>query len=141
MRGWITVPDHLCRKDAMILRTVSAAPNRDATTMLSSSRGCRTAYGLSTRRDSHPSCVQSLLDHQRQQADERAEAREYWHDSGLVFVTSIGTPIGPRNFTRMLHEIVLRLALTALDDSNDHSLSRSFSWVNASLCASRTTCP
>jgi integrase len=52
-----------------------------------------------------PICIHALLDHQRRQAGERTEAREYWHDTGLVFVTSIGTPIDPRNFTRLFHEM------------------------------------
>ncbi|MGH9117238.1 MAG: tyrosine-type recombinase/integrase [Acidimicrobiales bacterium] len=47
-----------------------------------------------------PMCVEALRAHARRQADERRSAGDYWTDSGLVFTTTIGTPIDPRNVNR-----------------------------------------
>lgn len=44
-------------------------------------------------------CVDALRDHHAKQEKERASARA-WADNSLVFVTPIGTPIDPRNFSR-----------------------------------------
>jgi integrase len=38
-----------------------------------------------------------LLEHQEHQATVREGAGELWTDHDLVFITSIGTPIGPRS--------------------------------------------
>jgi integrase len=45
-------------------------------------------------------CIDALRDHTKRQEVERDAAR-VWSDSGLVFVTPIGTPIDPRNFSRL----------------------------------------
>ena len=44
-------------------------------------------------------CAGALRDHSKTQDEERETARA-WTDSGLVFVTPIGTAIDPRNFSR-----------------------------------------
>jgi integrase len=41
-----------------------------------------------------------LLDHHDRQAKERVDAADAWHDHGLVFPTSVGTPIEPRSLNR-----------------------------------------
>lgn len=45
-------------------------------------------------------CRQALLRHQERQALERTATGPEWEDSGLVFCTSRGTPIIPRNLNR-----------------------------------------
>lgn len=41
-----------------------------------------------------------LLEHRRRQEEERAFAREVWQNHDLVFPSSIGTPMEPRNLSR-----------------------------------------
>ncbi|MGW3603298.1 site-specific integrase [Micromonospora sp. NPDC005161] len=47
----------------------------------------------------------ALCHHQQSQAAERLEA-DRWADPGLVFATSVGTPIHPRNDYRSFREII-----------------------------------
>lgn len=44
-------------------------------------------------------CTEALQEHRDRQQEERASAH-HWIDSGFVFVTPLGTPIDPRNFSR-----------------------------------------
>ncbi|GAB3774574.1 integrase [Nocardioides ginsengisegetis] len=46
--------------------------------------------------------VEALLSHRQRQAKERVELAEKWPDLGYVFTTPIGTPIDPRNCTRIV---------------------------------------
>jgi integrase len=50
---------------------------------------------------------EALLDHRDRQPDEREQAR-VWLDSGLVFVTVIGTAIDPMNFTHAFQALCSR---------------------------------
>ena len=54
--------------------------------------------------------VDALREHRRAQELEREEASS-WHDSGLVFTTSKGTMIEPRNLNRFLDEAIARAGL------------------------------
>jgi integrase len=45
-------------------------------------------------------CVEALRAHKARQAAERLAAGSRWQDHGLVFTSTIGTPIEPRNLTR-----------------------------------------
>ncbi|MBO0891266.1 MAG: site-specific integrase [Acidothermales bacterium] len=45
-------------------------------------------------------CLTALREHRDRQADERRQAGDSWHEHGLVFTTSVGTPIEPRNLHR-----------------------------------------
>jgi len=47
-----------------------------------------------------PELVASLKAHKARQAAERLRAGDVWHDTGLVFTSTIGTPIEPRNLNR-----------------------------------------
>jgi integrase len=49
--------------------------------------------------------VRALREHRARQDEERARARRPWLDIDLVFTTSAGTPIEPRNFTRMFQKL------------------------------------
>jgi integrase len=46
------------------------------------------------------SLVSALLAHRDRQEFERKRAGSLWQESGLVFTTSVGTPLGARNLTR-----------------------------------------
>lgn len=46
--------------------------------------------------------VEALIRHQEAQEKERVELAEKWPDLGYVFTTPIGTPIDPRNCTRIV---------------------------------------
>lgn len=48
--------------------------------------------------------VQALTEHRARQLRERDELGERWPDLGYVFTTPIGTPIDPRNCTRVVQE-------------------------------------
>ncbi len=45
-------------------------------------------------------CLRALRRHRDRQAAERAVAGSAWTDHGLVFVSTVGTPLEPRNVTR-----------------------------------------
>ena len=47
-----------------------------------------------------------LKEHRTRQLAERLSAGLYWQDTGLVFCTSIGTPVDPRNVKRSLDRIL-----------------------------------
>lgn len=46
--------------------------------------------------------VRVLRDHRARQAEERLAVGPYWEDSGLVFTSTIGTVIEPRNLLRVV---------------------------------------
>jgi len=50
--------------------------------------------------------VQALKEHRTRQLEERLAMGRYWIDSGLVFTTTIGTGLDPRNLTRVLDELI-----------------------------------
>ena len=52
--------------------------------------------------------VDVLRAHRRQQAQERLAAGSAWHDDGLVFATTIGTPLDARNVTRQFRAMCAR---------------------------------
>lgn len=54
--------------------------------------------------------IDTLREHRASQELEREEASS-WHDSGLVFTTSKGTMIEPRNLNRFLDEAIERAGL------------------------------
>ncbi|MBV9399842.1 MAG: tyrosine-type recombinase/integrase [Bryobacterales bacterium] len=47
--------------------------------------------------------VRALIIHKHRQAGERAFAGTQWREHGLVFASSVGTPIEPRNLLRHFH--------------------------------------
>jgi integrase len=49
--------------------------------------------------------VRHLQEHKQRQEDERRELGDAWQDHGLVFPSSIGTPIEPRNVNRRWDEL------------------------------------
>jgi integrase len=52
-----------------------------------------------------------LVEHRDRQDKERVDAGEIWHDHGLVFPTSVGTPIEPRSLNRHFDGIRTRAGL------------------------------
>jgi integrase len=50
--------------------------------------------------------VSKLREHRTRQLEEKLAAGEHWQDTGLVFTTSIGTPIDPRNVKRKLDALL-----------------------------------
>ncbi len=52
--------------------------------------------------------VKVLEEHQKRQEAERAALEPYWQDTGLVFTTTIGTVIEPRNLARVLDGLVAK---------------------------------
>lgn len=61
----------------------------------------------SSRRINHlpSSALDALRQHRLQQLQERLRAGERWQEHDLVFPSSVGTPIEPRNLTRHLHRL------------------------------------
>jgi integrase len=50
--------------------------------------------------------VKVLRQHRLRQEAERLAAEPYWHESGLVFTTTIGTVLEPRNLARLLDGLI-----------------------------------
>jgi integrase len=55
-----------------------------------------------------PFAVTSLREHRVRQIEERLRAGDAWTDSGLVFTSSIGTPLFARNVSRSFHTLLDR---------------------------------
>jgi integrase len=55
--------------------------------------------------------VDALRAHKERQTFERRAVRELWHESGLVFTSTIGTPLEPRNGLRALQGHVRKAGL------------------------------
>jgi len=70
-----------------------------------------------------PGVVRELREHLKRQAEERLFAGGAWQDNNLVFCTSTGTPIEPRNFSRC-HAGMLKKA--GLPHVTLHALRHSF---------------
>lgn len=51
--------------------------------------------------------VRVLRDHRVKQAEERLALGPYWEDTGLVFTSTIGTVIEPRNLARTLDRLIV----------------------------------
>lgn len=60
-----------------------------------------------------------LEQHKRKQAAEKLRAGSMYQDNGLVFASSVGTPIGARNFTRVYHTLRKKADVTQI---NFHSI-------------------
>lgn len=56
-------------------------------------------------------CLAALREHRQSQAAEQRTAGESWKDHGLVFTTTIGTPIEPRNLNRHFVRLLERAGL------------------------------
>ena len=67
--------------------------------------------------------VAALTSHRTRQRAERLAAGTAWTDSGLVFTTSIGTPIEPRNLNRHWYGVRTR---AELPDVRFHDLRHTF---------------
>jgi integrase len=92
-RGSLTVSQTVQRADGRLVVDDSKSEASDATVPLPKI----------TRRE--------LLAHRDRQEAERAEMEEIWQDSGLVFPTSIGTPMEPRSLNRHFHGVRGRAGL------------------------------
>ena len=55
--------------------------------------------------------VRHLQEHKKRQDAERQALGEAWRDHGLVFASSIGTPVEPRNVNRRWDELRRRAGL------------------------------
>jgi integrase len=56
-------------------------------------------------------CVDALKAHRERQDKERADLGKAWTDTGLVFTTSVGTAIEPRNISRSFEQLCHRAKL------------------------------
>lgn len=63
--------------------------------------------------------VQSLIEHRARQDAERAKVGEVWKEFGLVFTTSLGTPLHARNVSRSFYRL---LAQAGLEHMRFHDL-------------------
>ena len=55
--------------------------------------------------------MRHLREHKKRQDNERQALGEAWRDHGLVFASSIGTPVEPRNVNRRWDELRRRAGL------------------------------
>lgn len=56
-------------------------------------------------------CVEALHEHRKRQAQDRLRAGELWQDHGLVFSSSIGTPLTATSVLRAFHVITEKAGL------------------------------
>jgi integrase len=56
-------------------------------------------------------CVDALRKHRTLQAKERLRAGELWQDNGLVFASTIGTPLGANNVIRSFRRVTVKAGL------------------------------
>jgi len=61
-----------------------------------------------------PNCVKALRDHAERQAAERAGAGMDWEEHGLVFPSSLGTPMEPDNLRRSWGRISTSAGITGV---------------------------
>lgn len=81
------------------------------------------ALDRSTRKIKLPAvCLDMLGWHQAHRAEDRLLAGSAWHDLGLVFASSIGTPLAGRNVIRRL-KVLLRNA--GVEEMRFHDLRHS----------------
>jgi integrase len=75
-----------------------------------------------------PSLMTALHEHRARQLEERLIAGSQWNDHGLVFPTTIGTPMYPRNLIRAFHALLHR---TGLLHMRFHDLRHSYATFSA----------
>ena len=61
-----------------------------------------------------PTVLVALRTHRTRQAEERLWAGSRWHDTDLVFTTTIGTPLDGTNVTHHLHQLLGRAGMPQL---------------------------
>ncbi len=61
-----------------------------------------------------PTVVAALRAHRARQLEERLKVGSYWQDRGLVFTTTLGTPLDARNLTRWYKGLLARAGLPSL---------------------------
>src|SRR5207248_5061441 len=55
-----------------------------------------------------PELIQALREHRVRQAEHRLKIADVWQDHGLVFPSTVGTPVNARNLDRESRKIVAR---------------------------------
>jgi len=58
--------------------------------------------------------VDAIKGHQTRQFEERLKAGRYWHQTGLVFASTIGMPMEAREVTRILHANLTKAKLPSV---------------------------
>ena len=71
-----------------------------------------------------PQAVQTLRDHRKRQIEERLKYAGLWQETGLVFTSTVGTPLNRHNVFRRSFKPLLRRA--GLPDISFHALRHSF---------------
>ena len=71
-----------------------------------------------------PQAVQALRDHRKRQIEEQLKQAGHWHDTGLVFTSTVGTPLNRHNVFGRSFKPLLRRA--GLPDIPFHALRHSF---------------
>jgi integrase len=71
-----------------------------------------------------PQAMQALRDHRKRQIEERLKHAGHWQDTGLVFTSTVGTPLNRHNVFRRSFKPLLRHA--GLPDIPFHALRHSF---------------
>lgn len=96
--------------DAGTLRVVRSAQRVSGTLCLvePKTRGSRRPLPIPA------TTVEALRRHQERQDQERAAAGTAWKDNGLVFASTVGTLMEPRNVTRRVQQLRLRADLPTL---------------------------
>jgi site-specific recombinase XerD len=51
-------------------------------------------------------CVEALRLHAQRQSSDRTKAGKRWQENGLVFASTVGTELNPRNVSRLFREVL-----------------------------------
>lgn len=79
--------------------------------------------------------IRALKKQRARQAKERLAAGELWTDTDLVFASTIGTPLEPRNVNRRFEQVLRRPAWTGFTCTTCDTRSRRSSSTRARSCA------
>lgn len=95
----------LCTRTASIRHSLQRTRTGGLTHLPTKTRASERRIALPTE------CIQSLKKHKEQREKERDAAGSAWRDSGLVFTTPTGRPLGPANLIRRFLSFLGRAGL------------------------------
>ncbi|WP_331725699.1 site-specific integrase (plasmid) [Streptomyces xanthophaeus] len=90
---------------ASIRRSLQRTRSAGLTSLPTKTRASERRIALPTE------CIQSLHNHREQEKEEREATEAGWKDAGLVFTTTVGSPLDPANVTRHFRGLLDRAGI------------------------------
>lgn len=60
-------------------------------------------------------CVEALRSHRKRQTIDKSKAGRRWQENGLVFASTVGTELNPRNVSKLFREVLDRAEMQGTD--------------------------